>query len=132
MTEILKNPSIACHFGYKLVDINYNPRQLIFEEILESGQKSKIVVDLLEGDRVIGADGCNSMVRKAMVSKSVGFSCKVIPWNYEFRVLFAESGKTFDGVDANVHYIIVITFDYRMLIIWQLLTIMEKKHLLWL
>jgi 2-polyprenyl-6-methoxyphenol hydroxylase-like FAD-dependent oxidoreductase len=68
MTEILKHTSITCNFGYRLIDINYNPKQLIFEHIIENNKKSIIVVDLIEGDRVIGADGFNSMVRQVMVS----------------------------------------------------------------
>lgn len=72
------------------------------------GTKIVVAVKMEKDDKVIASDGCYSMVRRQMESKKVkGFRSVVNPWTFEFRVLFAETGKVFEHLDQKVHYIMV-------------------------
>ena len=65
-----------------------------------------VVVQLAEGDRLVGADGVKSAVRASLELQDPTFCAKVSPWKCEFRVLFAPPGAASDSLDPNVHYII--------------------------
>lgn len=107
-----KSPLIKILFNHKLIDINFESKELEFEqrESVNSNSnnnassKTKFIIKI-NNDKIISTDGVNSVVRRKMVEKFKDFTCEVIPWTNEYRVLFAEPGVMSDELDTKVHYI---------------------------
>ena len=105
---------ITLRTNHRLRSIDFDARTIDFDAYEPSGgaddstttfSSCAITIDA-SNSRIIGADGVNSVVRSAMeIADPDNFVVKVTPWTNEYRVLFAEPGKTTEGMDPTVHYI---------------------------
>jgi len=82
--------------------MDFDKQELLLERESEGSiGREKVIV---KAARVIGADGINSKVRKA-IEKHRALKVDMFPWHNEFRVLFAAPGAMLEGLDTKVHYI---------------------------
>ena len=96
-------PKISVFFNHKLVDIDFKTKQLVIScpmgeiKFLDSSEA-----------RVFGADGAYSKVRQ-LIQQSVKDDwgvCNVIPWSYQFRVLYSRlKAKSSPLLNVKSHYI---------------------------
>ena len=71
-------------------------RVLVFEHITPEGGKEEVKVNIGENERVISAEGVQSVTRK-IIAKVSGSQEKSTPWRCKFRVLFSPRGKFFQS-----------------------------------
>jgi 2-polyprenyl-6-methoxyphenol hydroxylase-like FAD-dependent oxidoreductase len=96
LVEAEKNPLIKVVYSHRLIRVQSEGKELHFDcKQIDGSNKKEVVIRLKDDERLIGADGVNSLVRSAMDSQVPGFSSKVTPWKCEFRVLFASLGNKY-------------------------------------
>ncbi|KAJ3050454.1 hypothetical protein HK097_008598 [Rhizophlyctis rosea] len=98
------NPKIVIKFAHKLKGIDFASKRLTFDVLGKDGSTTAVNVDA-SSDRVVAADGANSVVRSELQNYDQTFLANTTPWSYTFRVLFAPPNVNPQDLDPSVHYI---------------------------
>jgi len=124
----LAEPLIDVYFGHRLTGIDFDARALTFEVI--EGSAGTVTIDAGSA-RVVAADGVNSMLRRLLQAHDPTFTADVIPWTYEFRVMFGVQGIQSEALDEHIHYIhngqYLATVDYDGSPQWSCVTCVRDR-----
>jgi kynurenine 3-monooxygenase len=124
----LAEPLIEVTFGHRLSAIDFDARTLTFE--LSEGSSGTVTIDA-DNARIIAADGVNSRVRQLLQAHDPTFKSEVIPWTYEFRVMFGVQGIQSEALDEHIHYIhngqYLATVDYDGSPQWSCVTCVRDR-----
>eukprot|EP00929_Paragymnodinium_shiwhaense_P100540 TRINITY_DN6293_c0_g1_i1.p1 TRINITY_DN6293_c0_g1~~TRINITY_DN6293_c0_g1_i1.p1 ORF type:complete len:489 (-),score=105.67 TRINITY_DN6293_c0_g1_i1:520-1986(-) len=92
-------PEIEIHWEHKLLDIDFEKRECVFQ----TADGAAVTVQV---ERLIGADGNFSRVRRLCEQNVKDFSAELTPWGFHLRYMSTKGKPGQTGVDPAVHYVL--------------------------